>query len=105
MSFAPVAADNLPYRIQPLSAAQPYGEFQHQPLRVWTPSPLKPNASEQPATDAKYQLSVSGKFMHVEPRSLDIAQLAPRIVSTRAAATHASSQRRAAHIGHRAACP
>jgi hypothetical protein len=76
MCLSPVAADNLPYRIQPFAVGQPQGKFQYKPLCVWTTGHLKPNASEQPTPLAECQLPVSGKFMHVEPRTLNVAQLA-----------------------------
>jgi hypothetical protein len=84
----PVAADNLRYRIQPLSAARPYGKFQHQPLCVWTTGHLKPNASEQQTALAERQISVSSQFVHIEPDTLDIAELAFRIVPTRTTTAH-----------------
>jgi hypothetical protein len=89
VSFAPVAGDNLPYRIEPIAAGRPYGKFQHKPLCVWTTSHLKPNASEQRTSLAECQLSVSGQFMNVEPRTLRVTQLALGIVPTRATAAHA----------------
>jgi hypothetical protein len=64
--FPPIAADNLPHRIQPLAADRPYGKFQHTPLCVWTTSNLKPNASEQQTALAECQLPISGQLMNVE---------------------------------------
>jgi hypothetical protein len=78
----PVAADNLPYRIQPLSTARPYRKFQHKPLCIWTPGHLKPKASEQPTARAECQLPISGQFMNIEPRTLHVAELSLRIMST-----------------------
>ena len=91
MRLSPVAADSLPYRIQSLAACRPYGKFQDKPLCVWTTGHLKPNGSEQRTALAECQLPISGQFMNIEPRTLDIAQLALGIMPTRAAAAHAPS--------------
>jgi hypothetical protein len=85
VSFAPVAADNLLYRIQPLAADRSHGKYQHKPLCVWTTGHLKPDGSEQHTALTECQPPVSSQFMHIEARTLDIAQLALRIMPARAA--------------------
>jgi hypothetical protein len=75
MCRPPVAADSLPQRVQSLAACRPYGKFQHKPLRVWTTGDLKPNRSEQRTALAECQLPISGQFMNIKPRTLNVAQL------------------------------
>jgi hypothetical protein len=91
MRLSPIAADSLPDRIQSLAAGRPQGKFQDKPLCVWTTHHLKRNGSEQPTARAECQPPISSQFMDIEARTLDIAQLALRIMSTRAAAAHAPS--------------
>jgi hypothetical protein len=92
MCPSPIAADNLPYRIQPLAADRSSGKLQNNLLCVWITGHLKPNGSEQPTALAERQLPITRQFMNVEPRALDIAQLGLGIVPTRAAAAHAPSK-------------
>ena len=49
---------------------------------------FKPNSSEQPTMDAKFQLPLAGQFMNVKPRTLHVAALALRIVPTRTLTAH-----------------
>jgi hypothetical protein len=88
MRFAPVAADNLLYGREPLAADRPYRKFQDKPLGVRTTGHLKPNASEQRTALAECQFPLSGQFMNIKSRTLDIAQLALRIMSTRSSTAH-----------------
>jgi hypothetical protein len=56
MRFPPIAANNLPYRIQRFAAGGLERKLQHQLLRIRSASYFKQNCSEQPAAGAKLQL-------------------------------------------------
>jgi hypothetical protein len=75
VSFAPVTTDNLLYRSQPLAADRSHGKFEHKPLCIWTTGHLKPNGSKQRTPLAERQPPVSGQFVNIKSRTLDIAEL------------------------------
>jgi hypothetical protein len=75
MCLSPVAGDNLSYRIQSLAAGRLYGKFQHKLLCVWATHHLKPDSSEQGTPLAECQLPISGEFVNIKPRALDITQI------------------------------
>ena len=76
MRFAPVAPDDLPYRVQRFSAGGPAREFQHQPLGVRSTGHLKSEGPEQTAAGAKFQLPLTAQFMNVKPCTLHVSELA-----------------------------
>jgi hypothetical protein len=75
MCFPPIAANDLPYRIQQFAAGGLAGKLQHQLLRIRSTGYFKPNASEQPTMSAKFQFPVAAQLMNVKPRALHIKRL------------------------------
>ena len=73
MSLSPAAPNYLRYGLEQFSTRGLTRKFEHQPMCIWTTRHLKPNGSEQPTALAECQLPISGQFMNIKSRTLDIA--------------------------------
>jgi hypothetical protein len=79
--FSPMATNDLPHGFQRFAAGGLERKFEHQLPCIWPPSYFKPNGSGQPTAGAKLQLPLTGQFMNIKPRTLNVAEPVPYVAA------------------------